>query len=103
MNGMIRTDDALRLQSMNGHEGQSVFDLLGETMSDPKFMEIVESVQRYGITSPVLIREERVCNGTHRISVAFYLGLTEVPFTDDPEIGWAHEFEWPEEKEACHE
>jgi hypothetical protein len=33
------------------------------------------------------------------VTAAFELGIEEIPFTDDPLIGWGNEFEWPEAKE----
>jgi hypothetical protein len=103
MNGMIRTQDAMRLVSANGRNGESVWSLFSLTRSADTYAETLDSIKRYGVQVPILIREEEVCNGTHRVTAAFELGIAEIPFTDDPEIGWANEFEWPEEKEACRD
>lgn len=100
MNGVIRTIDAMRLASANGRHNEAVWILATQTRESDTYPEVLDSISRHGILVPILIRDEEVCNGTHRVTAAFELGLEEIPFTDDPLIGWGNEFEWPEAKEA---
>ena len=103
MNGMIRTIDAMRLASANGRHNEPVWALATLTRESETYAEVMDSIDRHGVLVPILIRDEEVCNGTHRVTAAFELGLEEIPFTDDPLIGWGNEYEWPEEKEACRD
>jgi hypothetical protein len=98
---MIRTCDALGLVSID-FDGQ-VMEFTDAVRAKDTYAETLESVKRYGVQSPILIRFEVLCNGHHRVVACLDLGIEEIPFTDDPEIGWANEFEWPEEKEACRD
>lgn len=100
MNGMIRTIDAMRLRSANSRLSEPVWAMATLTRKSDSYAEVLDSIDRHGILVPILIREEEVCNGTHRVTAAFELGIEEIPFTDDPLIGWGHEFEWPEAKEV---
>jgi ParB-like chromosome segregation protein Spo0J len=99
MIGTIKTIDAMRLVSANGRHNEPVWALVTLTRDSETYAEIVDSIDRHGILVPILIRDEEVCNGTHRVTAAFELGIEEIPFTDDPLIGWGNEFEWPEAKE----
>jgi hypothetical protein len=100
MNGMIRISDVLILTSVDSHNGLEVSTTLWWKRETDEYAEVLESVRRYGVQNPILIREEKLCNGHHRVAACVDLGIVEIPFTDDPTIGWANEFEWPEEKEA---
>jgi hypothetical protein len=99
MNETIRTIDAMRLRSANSRLGSPVWTMATQTRESDSYAEVLESISRHGILVPILIRDEEVCNGTHRVTAAFELGIEEIPFTDDPMIGWGNEFEWPEAKE----
>lgn len=106
MIGTIKVADVLLLRCREYKDlpDATVADVLARkrAFDEDEYADLVDSVRRHGIESPILIREEELCNGHHRVAACVDLGIEEIPFTDDPEIGWANEFEWPEEKEvAC--
>ena len=99
MIGTIRTIDALWLRSM---DFGGYVDYHGDKIrAKDTYPEVLESIRLHGVQSPILVREETLCNGHHRVMACLELGITEIPFTDDPEIGWANEFDWPEERESA--
>lgn len=100
MIGTIKVADVLPMLSANGRHGETVEQMLNQARSNEGYAELRESIRRYGVDSPILIRYEELCNGEHRIAACIELGIKEIPFTDDPAIGWANEFSWPEEKEV---
>jgi hypothetical protein len=99
MVGSIALTDILEFPSWEARANglQKVRDLLDFKRQDDWYPELLDSIRRGGIKIPVLIREDReFSHGLHRVAAAQDLGMTEVPVTDDPEIGW--EDDWPDEQ-----
>jgi hypothetical protein len=103
MIGTITIEEVLDMISGDSPEEGRVSEELSAKRQHDEYPEILDSVRRHGVQSPVLIRYDTLCNGHHRVAACIDLGIESIPFTDDPEIGWANEFEWPEEKEACRD
>jgi hypothetical protein len=102
--GTISITEVLEMRSADSSSENPlpVAALLDHKRGNDTYLETLESVRRYGVQHPILIRYEELCNGHHRIAACVDLGIEQIDFTDDPEIGWAHEFEWPEESEAMN-
>ena len=100
MIGTIRVSDVMAMAYETSTGKPQVSETLADARTHPQYPDVLESVRRYGVTAPILIRYEELCNGRHRIAACVELGIEWVDFTDDPAIGWAFESECPEEKEA---
>lgn len=65
----------------------TVQDAIDTKRTSPHFQDLVDSIRRDGITTPILIRvrdgNRYLVEGHHRITAAAELGLTAVPYTTD--------------------
>jgi hypothetical protein len=56
----------------------------------PHYPQLLDSIRKHGVTSPVHIRTSRhgrfLVEGHHRITAAHDAGLTHIPWTDDPTL-----------------
>ena len=75
---------------------RNVRETLSKKRRDGEYPDLLDSIRLHGISRPILIKNGIVCNGHHRIAAAQDLGISEIPYTDDPEIGW--EDDWPDGK-----
>ena len=95
MVGSIALTEVLRLRSWEAEYFEMTFpELLDSKRADEWYPELMDSMRRNGVSIPILIEEGGFAHGCHRLAAAFDLGWTEIPYTDDPLIGW--EETWPE-------
>lgn len=76
-----------------GYGGNKVRDLLNLKRSDEFYPELVESMRKHGMKSPVMIIDGVFRNGHHRVAAALDLGMTEIWYTSNEVLGESEE--WP--------
>lgn len=93
MLGTIPVNEALTLlssEALMSDLGSTVDDTLTTKRASPHYQDLLGSVCRQGITTPVHIRTSPhgrfLVEGHHRITAALDAGLTAVPWTDDPTL-----------------
>lgn len=93
MLGTIPVREALTLlsnEALMSDLGSTVEDAAAAKRTSPHYRDLLDSVRRDGITTPVHIRTSQhgrfLVEGHHRITAALDAGLTAVPWTDDPTL-----------------
>ncbi|MFE7233925.1 ParB/RepB/Spo0J family partition protein [Streptomyces sp. NPDC057596] len=90
MLGTIPLAEALALSTPDADDldgCHTARDLTGIKRRSPHYQELLDSIHRHGITTPVVIRTSPdgryLADGHHRLTAAVDVGLTHIPWTDD--------------------
>lgn len=69
--------------------GDEVRYALDNKRADYGYVKLRENIRQNGMETPVLVYDDTIENGYHRVAVAVDLGWTHVPVTGDYEVGWS--------------